>query len=657
MEQSTNTFLYQTLQTSPQQFRLVSIQPGPFSSPINCTLHYASLKDSPPFEALSYVWGDAQDTLPIFLDGHVFNVTTNLESALRHLRWEDTARTFWIDAICINQHDAQERGHQVVFMGEFYKAAERTTVWLGDEAEYTAPAFEDLLEREANKEQLNLRETQKALLRKKKSLLDKMELNMKLIITSELLLSKELDLGTKLMLREALILGKKNILLKELAISKKELIIILKKQNKLLERFQPNTVIAFQGWRELNLQRRQLEQRCEELERQSQELERQHEEPEKQCRELQQQCTKLKELLLQIDREEQRLEQAVSVWDRILREIGEELEGGGSKHVRASLIGNSGLMDLSHRLQVETPMSFLWQKSSISANDYLDPASKNWGSTPDVPSIDVTPVEKLGQGAIEKSISGEATPSEAMLEAELDNEVAEIAMRSWWRRSWVIQEIAKSRRVIFQCGSALASWKGIYLIVEDMTLDFVGRTFLQVFDVLQMYPKDESIDERGKPREHRMELLDLLQRFRYCIATDPRDKVYSLLGLSSDVEQGDIGIDYMLPPQEVYKDIVKFFLERHKTLDILGAVMHHDSDLRHFLPSWVPDWSYQTDIGHEKPFQHKWVVGSQVAKFYRASGETTVPKDTTLGTDRLILKGFFFRYSCRSLRACHRPRR
>jgi len=36
------------------------------------------------------------------------------------------------------------------------------------------------------------------------------------------------------------------------------------------------------------------------------------------------------------------------------------------------------------------------------------------------------------------------------------------------------------------------------------------------------------------------------------------------------------------------------------------------------------------------------VVRGQVAKFYRASGETTVPKDTIVGTDRLILKGFVF---------------
>jgi hypothetical protein len=66
------------------------------------------------------------------------------------------------------------------------------------------------------------------------------------------------------------------------------------------------------------------------------------------------------------------------------------------------------------------------------------------------------PVEKLGQGAIEKSIPGEATLSEAMLEAEIAK-IVEIATRSWWRRSWVIQEIAMSRRVIFQCGNALAS--------------------------------------------------------------------------------------------------------------------------------------------------------------------------------------------------------
>jgi hypothetical protein len=86
--------------------------------------------------------------VPILLNGHVFNLTTNLEFALRHLRLEERERTFWINAICINQLHVEERNQQVRFMGEFYKAAQQTTIWLGLEAEHTALAFQYILERE-----------------------------------------------------------------------------------------------------------------------------------------------------------------------------------------------------------------------------------------------------------------------------------------------------------------------------------------------------------------------------------------------------------------------------------------------------------------------------------------------------------------------------
>jgi Heterokaryon incompatibility protein (HET) len=86
--------------------------------------------------------------VPILLNGHVFNLTTNLEFALRHLRLEEREWTFWIDAICINQLHVKERNQQVRSMGEFYKAAQQTTIWLGLEAEHTALAFQYILERE-----------------------------------------------------------------------------------------------------------------------------------------------------------------------------------------------------------------------------------------------------------------------------------------------------------------------------------------------------------------------------------------------------------------------------------------------------------------------------------------------------------------------------
>jgi hypothetical protein len=68
MEQSINVFRYQPLQSTPHEFRLVLIQPGSFSDPIKCTLQHAYLQDNPSFEAISYVWGDPKDTVPIFLN-------------------------------------------------------------------------------------------------------------------------------------------------------------------------------------------------------------------------------------------------------------------------------------------------------------------------------------------------------------------------------------------------------------------------------------------------------------------------------------------------------------------------------------------------------------------------------------------------------------
>lgn len=146
MDQSSNVFPYGPLANDPQELRLVLIDPGQSSSPMRCSLKHVVFKDKPPFEALSYVWGDPKDVVPIYLEGRIFNVTINLASALQHLRLEDAVRVFWIDAICINQLDMQERAQQVQLMGEIFGTATRTTVWLGPETEYSALAFEYIVE-------------------------------------------------------------------------------------------------------------------------------------------------------------------------------------------------------------------------------------------------------------------------------------------------------------------------------------------------------------------------------------------------------------------------------------------------------------------------------------------------------------------------------
>jgi hypothetical protein len=60
-------------------------------------------------------------------------VRENLWHALQVLRLKERGEDngLWIDALCINQDDFGERGHQVGFMGEIFQRAERVLVWLG----------------------------------------------------------------------------------------------------------------------------------------------------------------------------------------------------------------------------------------------------------------------------------------------------------------------------------------------------------------------------------------------------------------------------------------------------------------------------------------------------------------------------------------------
>jgi hypothetical protein len=59
---------------------------GSGSDVIDCDLFIASPDDYVDYKALSYVWGDANNTRPICLCGLPFQVAVNLEAALRSLR-------------------------------------------------------------------------------------------------------------------------------------------------------------------------------------------------------------------------------------------------------------------------------------------------------------------------------------------------------------------------------------------------------------------------------------------------------------------------------------------------------------------------------------------------------------------------------------------
>lgn len=167
----------------PDETRILTVSPGSYDAPLICTLSPMSLsKSNIPYEALSYCWSRSTRTNPpdptaevqcavydpigaktesrtlhfqdlihnplyenlyyqsggsrapgsITCNGVDMTVGGELYSALRRLRKEDEDLRIWVDAICINQSDIEERNLHVKMMGEVYGKAQTVRVWLGE---------------------------------------------------------------------------------------------------------------------------------------------------------------------------------------------------------------------------------------------------------------------------------------------------------------------------------------------------------------------------------------------------------------------------------------------------------------------------------------------------------------------------------------------
>lgn len=104
----------------------------------------SGLENMESIEALSYVWGDPADPVTILVGAEkdTLHVTRNLASALVHLRYLGRSRMLWVDAVCINQGDGNERTRQVAMMGDIFRHAKTVLVWLGEEREDSSFALQ-----------------------------------------------------------------------------------------------------------------------------------------------------------------------------------------------------------------------------------------------------------------------------------------------------------------------------------------------------------------------------------------------------------------------------------------------------------------------------------------------------------------------------------
>ena len=148
--ESSSSSIYTKLDTSKPQIRVLTLLPANHENDdIRCQLRTVSRAEDSQhqeeYEALSYTWGEPCKNHTIYIDETPFKVTKNLYFALRFLRKSSFSRTLWIDAICINQIDIDERNHQVRHMRGIYAGAHQVLAWLGEPDEDTDRAMDVLL--------------------------------------------------------------------------------------------------------------------------------------------------------------------------------------------------------------------------------------------------------------------------------------------------------------------------------------------------------------------------------------------------------------------------------------------------------------------------------------------------------------------------------
>lgn len=130
---------YRKLRTG--EIRLITLE-----SENTLFLRVVPLQDNPQYCALSYCWGESEDLQPIQLNGHLVHLRQGVRSMLNTIYTKYGKIDVWLDMLCINQTNEDEKSDQVARMGVIYREATTVHAWLGEADNATTLIFDVLCE-------------------------------------------------------------------------------------------------------------------------------------------------------------------------------------------------------------------------------------------------------------------------------------------------------------------------------------------------------------------------------------------------------------------------------------------------------------------------------------------------------------------------------
>ncbi len=166
--------------------------------------------------------------------------------------------------------------------------------------------------------------------------------------------------------------------------------------------------------------------------------------------------------------------------------------------------------------------------------------------------------------------------------------------RSWFRRIWVVQELICARKATITCGSHAMDWERfLYLaaIVRRVENEWPFEDLNVPAALFILFCM--KYERYFRKQEGKTELKILLYSYRRCLASDPRDKVFALLGIAGGQDAAAYTPDYSKDVLEVYRDLAIRLIIAEQNPDALVHCAYIVGSKSSLLPSWVPDWSHQ----------------------------------------------------------------
>lgn len=170
----------------------------------------------------------------------------------------------------------------------------------------------------------------------------------------------------------------------------------------------------------------------------------------------------------------------------------------------------------------------------------------------------------------------------------------------YFHRAWIVQEVVAAPNVQVICGEWVIDWTDLYGALESVDRQVqIAEYEEKIGDLRASWEPFTklAVQREWETRQHRWTLLMLLEHFRHAESTLSRDRLFALVGLSSDGNEPDFEPDYNSSFPDIVLKFARAFVRQGRGIQLLyrAGLCGPEEDVR--FPSWVPDWTSKRPVG------------------------------------------------------------